>query len=65
MVKAGLAPLGKDYINKLQEGFDNRWIDIYENEGKEVGHIHGEPTDTSLCSFKLSGNIRSCIYFGT
>ena len=37
MVKAGLAPLGKDYINKLQEGFDNRWIDIYENEGKRSG----------------------------
>ena len=32
MVKAGLAPMGKDYINKLQEGFDNRWIDIYEND---------------------------------
>ena len=37
MVKAGLAPMGKDYINKLQEGFDNRWIDIYENEGKRSG----------------------------
>lgn len=29
--------MGKDYINKLQEGFDNRWIDIYENEGKRSG----------------------------
>lgn len=37
MVKAGLAPMGKDYISKLQEGFDNRWIDVYENEGKRSG----------------------------
>ena len=43
--------MGKDYINKLQEGFDNRWIDIYENEGKEVGHIHGEPTGYILMFF--------------
>lgn len=37
MVKAGLAPMGKAYLEKLQEGFDNRWIDIYENEGKRSG----------------------------
>lgn len=42
MVKAGLAPMGDDYISKLQEGFDNRWIDVYENEGKEVELTHGE-----------------------
>ncbi len=32
-----LAPLGEDYIQLLQEGFDNRWIDVYENEGKRSG----------------------------
>lgn len=32
-----LAPLGEDYIRLLQEGFDNRWIDVYENEGKRSG----------------------------
>lgn len=37
MVKAGLAPMGQAYLDKLQEGFDNRWIDIYENEGKRSG----------------------------
>ncbi len=37
MVKAGLAPMGEAYLEKLQEGFDNRWIDIYENEGKRSG----------------------------
>lgn len=37
MVKTGLAPMGEAYLEKLQEGFDNRWIDIYENEGKRSG----------------------------
>lgn len=37
MVLEGLAPLGKDYLEKLREGFDNRWIDIYENQGKRSG----------------------------
>ena len=32
-----LAPLGEDYRKVLQEGFDNRWIDVYQNEGKRSG----------------------------
>lgn len=37
LVKKGLAVLGEDYLNLLQEGFDNGWIDIYENQGKRSG----------------------------
>lgn len=37
MVLEGLVPLGDRYINLLKEGFDNRWIDVYENEGKRSG----------------------------
>ncbi len=37
IVKEGLAPLGKRNQALLQEGFDSRWIDIYENEGKRSG----------------------------
>lgn len=36
-VKRGLAPLGEQYLALLQKGFDNRWIDVYENEGKRTG----------------------------
>jgi len=32
-----LAPLGEDYRKILQEGFDNRWIDVYQNVGKRSG----------------------------
>ena len=32
-----LAPLGEDYRKILKEGFDNRWIDVYQNVGKRSG----------------------------
>ncbi len=32
-----LKPLGDDYLGVLKEGFDNGWIDVYENEGKRSG----------------------------
>ncbi len=32
-----LAPLGENYRRILKEGFDNRWIDVYQNEGKRSG----------------------------
>ncbi|MCC3375602.1 oligoendopeptidase F [Cohnella sp. REN36] len=37
IVYDSLAPLGEDYRHALQEGFDQGWIDIYENEGKRSG----------------------------
>ncbi|NKE07418.1 MULTISPECIES: oligoendopeptidase F [Mesobacillus] len=36
-VLKGLAPLGDEYNNILQEGFENRWVDVYENKGKRSG----------------------------
>lgn len=36
-VKDSLKPLGDNYLSALQEGFDNSWIDVYENEGKRTG----------------------------
>lgn len=36
-VYEALAPLGEDYRAILKEGFENRWIDVYENEGKRSG----------------------------
>ena len=32
-----LHPLGEDYRKILKEGFENRWIDVYENRGKRSG----------------------------
>ncbi len=36
-VLAALAPLGEEYVGKVKEGFENRWIDVYENRGKRSG----------------------------
>lgn len=32
-----LAPLGEEYRRVLKEGFDNRWVDVYQNVGKRSG----------------------------
>ncbi len=36
-VYEALAPLGENYRAILKEGFENRWIDVYENVGKRGG----------------------------
>ena len=37
IVLNGLAPLGADYQELLKKGFNEGWIDVYENEGKRSG----------------------------
>jgi oligoendopeptidase F len=32
-----LAPLGEDYLTVVKEAYENRWIDVVENEGKRSG----------------------------
>ena len=36
-VLEALSVLGEDYVALLKEGFEHRWIDVYENEGKRGG----------------------------
>jgi len=36
-VVAALAPLGENYISTLRQGFQQRWIDVYETPGKTSG----------------------------
>lgn len=37
IVLKALEPLGAEYVAKVKEGFENRWIDVYENQGKRSG----------------------------
>ena len=37
LVLEGLKPMGEDYIEKLKEARDNRWIDVYPSMGKSSG----------------------------
>ncbi|MCI8565122.1 MAG: oligoendopeptidase F [Lachnospiraceae bacterium] len=36
-IQKALKPLGAEYLAGLNEGFENRWIDACENEGKRSG----------------------------
>ena len=37
MALKALAPLGEDYIANFKRGLAERWIDVYENQGKRKG----------------------------
>jgi oligoendopeptidase F len=37
IILKALKPLGEDYISVLKRAFSERWIDVYENEGKQGG----------------------------
>ncbi|MCU4926517.1 oligoendopeptidase F [Halobacteria archaeon AArc-dxtr1] len=41
-----LAPLGEDYQSRVAEGLESRWVDVYENEGKQSGAYSGGTYDT-------------------
>ena len=37
LVKAALRPLGEEYQGLLERAFNEKWIDVYENQGKTTG----------------------------
>jgi oligoendopeptidase F len=37
LILAAMAPLGEEYTNGLKRAFDERWIDLYPNKGKQSG----------------------------
>ncbi len=37
LANRGLAPLGTEYLERMNKGIEARWIDVYENEGKTSG----------------------------
>ena len=37
MIREGLAPLGEEYLTKMNQGIEAGWMDVYENEGKTSG----------------------------
>ncbi|RPA60866.1 oligoendopeptidase F [Aerococcus agrisoli] len=42
-----LAPLGEQYLKDLEKAFDEKWIDVYENEGKRSGAYSSGAYDTN------------------
>lgn len=41
LIKKGLSSLGNEYMEIVEEGFNSRWIDVYENRGKRSGAYSG------------------------
>lgn len=37
IMRAALKPFGQDYLDKMNEGISQGWIDVYENKGKTSG----------------------------
>lgn len=37
LVKEALAPLGEEYAKLLDQAYENKWMDVYENRGKTTG----------------------------
>lgn len=37
IILEALKPLGEEYLGLIKRAFDERWIDVYENEGKQGG----------------------------
>jgi oligoendopeptidase F len=37
LILSSVKPLGKEYVERMERAFSDRWIDVYENEGKRSG----------------------------
>ncbi len=46
LVLEAVKPLGEGYVERAEEFFENRWIDVYENKGKRSGAYSGGTYDT-------------------
>lgn len=47
MVLEALAPLGKDYTDALEKGYESGWVDVYPTPGKRGGAYSGGAYDTA------------------
>jgi len=46
LVVEAVAPLGEAYQERMAEGLENRWVDVYENRGKRAGAFSSGTYDT-------------------
>ena len=54
-----LAPLGEEYQAILKHGFENRWIDVYENPGKRGGAYSAGARVHPFVLLNHSGTLKS------
>ena len=58
-VYEALAPLGEEYQAILKHGFENRWIDVYENPGKRGGAYSSGARVHPFVLLNHSGTLKS------
>ena len=58
-VYEALEVLGDEYRSILKEGFENRWIDVYENAGKRGGAYSAGAPNHPYVLLNYSGTLRS------
>ncbi len=54
-----LAPMGEMYRGILKDGFQNRWIDVYQNEGKRSGAYSAGAIVHPYVLLNYNGNLDS------
>src|SRR5213593_2234572 len=75
LVLEAVAPLGTEYTSTVQRAFDNRWIDLFPNEGKRSGaysdggaydvhpymliNYNGKYTDVSTIAHEMGHTMQS------
>jgi len=75
LVLEAVAPLGSEYISTVQRAYDNRWIDLFPNEGKRSGaysegaaydvhpymliNYNGKYTDVSTLAHEMGHTMQS------
>lgn len=59
IVYDALAPMGEEYRSHLKEGFENRWIDVYENAGKRSGAYSAGARVHPYVLLNYAGNLDS------
>src|SRR5881397_3214774 len=75
LVLEAVAPLGSEYISTVQRAYDNRWIDLFPNEGKRSGaysegaaydvhpymliNYNGKYTDVSTIAHEMGHTMQS------
>jgi len=72
LVYEALRPMGDEYLSILKQGFENRWIDVFENKGKTSGaysagaKVHPfvllNHKDTLNCAFTLAHEMGHAIH---
>ena len=58
-VYKAMAPLGEEYQAILKHGFENRWIDVYENPGKRGGAYSSGARVHPFVLLNHSGTLKS------